>query len=286
MSTQQRGSGWSIKLVLTLYSYFGYTFIYYLMYPVTFFYFIVAGNVKSVLKEYYQQINKPFNNGVYFHHLRHFAITMCDRFVSKACAREYTFHIEKEAELSKILSQGALLVLSHFGGWASAGNCLVGHKINIVMHEVLLREIKRIEEGIKSSQSNINLIDLSKGATNVAFEIASALLKNEIVAMMGDRATDDKNTQALLFFGKSANFNKNPFKIAYKTEKPVVSIFFIYESPQCYRIEFMSITMNKQNDQASEIKQAMQSYANFLASMVDKNPEQWFNFYPFWKETQ
>lgn len=284
MSTKQRGSGWSIQLVFNFYRLFGYSFIYYLMYPVTFFYFLVAGNVKAALRDYYHHIQQPFNNRVYFHHLRHFAITMCDRFVSKASPQDYTIEIENEAGLMRELHKGCIILLSHFGGWATAGNCFSDLKINVVMQEVLLSEIKKIEETLPKSNANLNIIDLSKGGISVSLEIAAALSKNEIVAMMGDRATDAKNNQSIHFFGEEANFNKNPFLIAYKTEKPLIGLTFIYQRPQCYKLQFTTIRMNKNNPQEDEIQHAMQNYGDFFASAVKTNPEQWFNLYYFWKE--
>lgn len=284
MSTKQRGSGWSIKLVFTFYKLFGYTFIYYLMYPVTFFYFLVAGNVKEALRDYYQHINKPFNNRVYFEHLRHFAITMCDRFVSKVSPQDYTFEVANKDELLRHLHGGGILLLSHFGGWSSAGNCFEGFKINIVMHEVLMHTIKRIEESLASPNTNLSIIDLAKGNMYVSMHIASALLNNEIVAMMGDRATEIKHAHAVTFFGAKAAFNKNPFYLAYKTEKPLIALGVAYQKPQCYTIDFLHITMNKQNHPEEEIEKAMQAYADFTATLVEKHPEQWFNFYHFWKE--
>ena len=284
MSTKQRGSGWSIKLVFTFYKLFGYSFIYYLMYPVTFFYFLVASNVKEALKDYYKHIHQPFNNRIYFHHLRHFAITMCDRFVSKVSPQDYTFEIKNEEKLMELLHHGSLLLLSHFGGWATAGNCFSDFKINIVMHEALINAIKKIEENLATTNSNLNIIDLSKGDMNVSLQIASALLRDEMVGMMADRATSAKNLQAVNFFGQKAHFNKNPFNIAYKTEKPLIGIAFVYQKPQCYTIEYIKITMNKNNHQTDEIAHAMQRYSDFLAAIVAKNPEQWFNFYHFWKE--
>lgn len=284
MSTKQRGSGWSIRLVFTFYTLFGYTFIYYLMYPVTFFYFLVAGNVKEALRDYYQHINKPFNNWVYFEHLRHFAITMCDRFVSKVSPQDYTFEIKNEEELMRHLHGGGILLLSHFGGWSSAGNCFIDLKINIVMQEALMETIKCIEENLETKNPHLSIIDLSKGGVYVTMKIASALLNNEIVAMMADRATDAKHKESVTFFGKEAAFNKNPFSIAYKTEKPLMGIAFIYQKPQHYRIEFIEITMDKNNPADAEIHKAMQTYADFFATHVASHPEQWFNLYPFWKE--
>ena len=66
MSAKQRGSGWSIKLVFNLYKLFGYNFIYYLMYPVSFFYFLFAKNVRIALKDYYKNLDQEFNNWIYF----------------------------------------------------------------------------------------------------------------------------------------------------------------------------------------------------------------------------
>ena len=81
MATIQRGSGWSIKLVFTLYKFFGYKFTYYLMYPVTFFYFIFANNVYKSLKIYYEKLNIPFTKKIYYNHLFFFFMCMVDRFI-------------------------------------------------------------------------------------------------------------------------------------------------------------------------------------------------------------
>ncbi|MBN1839254.1 MAG: lysophospholipid acyltransferase family protein [Campylobacterales bacterium] len=284
MSTKQRGSGWSIRLVFNLYKTLGYTFIYYLMYPVTFFYFLVAHNVKEALKEYYAHIGEPFTLWGYYEHLRHFAITMCDRFISKVEPQSYTFIMDNPELLLSNVQQGSILLLSHFGGWAAAGNCFSGFKMNVIMQEALLEEIKAIEESLETKNSNLNIIDLSKGASSVSLEIASALLRNESVAMMADRATEPKHAKELLFFGKPALFNQNPFAIAYKTQKPLIALVVIYEKARTYRIECINLSMNKTHHKNEEIETSMQHYADFLADVVKRYPKQWFNFYHFWKE--
>ena len=59
MKIKQRGSKNSIQLVFTLYKLFGYKFIYYFIYLVTFFYFIFASNIKKSLKIFYQKEPTP-----------------------------------------------------------------------------------------------------------------------------------------------------------------------------------------------------------------------------------
>ncbi len=286
MSTMQRGSGWSIKLVFNFYKLFGYTFIYYLMYPVTFFYFVVASNVKAALKDYYYHIDKPFNNLIYFHHLRHFAITMCDRFISKVSPQSYQFTYDEHEKFHTTLSNGGVVIMSHFGGWTTGGNCFTRYPMSIVMQEVMLDEIKEIEDSLSTQTHNNNLkvIDLSKDRIKATIDIANALINNELVGMMADRTTITKHYKEIDFFGKPANFNKNPFEIAYKTQKPLIAVFVVYQSPQFYKQELISITMDKTKNQEEEVQKAMYTYAKKLEKIVGENPEQWFNFYNFWKE--
>lgn len=283
-NTVQRGSGWSIKLVYNLYKLFGYKFVYYLMYPVTFFYFIFASNVKIALRDYYHHIGKSFNAIVYFHHLRHFAICMCDRFISKVDSDKYTFELVNYDEFYSALDDGGIIAMSHIGGWATAGNSFRDYPMNIVMQEVMLEEIKQIEDSIEKTVSNIKIIDLSKDPIKATIDIANALIDNELVAMMVDRVTVPKHSKSLLFFNKEAYFNKNPFEIAYKTQKSIIALFVVYQKPQVYKIEFIRINMDKSQEQDGEINNAMQVYIKKLEEIVSKNPEQWFNFYNFWEE--
>ena len=69
------------------------------MYPVSYFYFIFASNVKKSLKIYYKTLNLEFNNWVYFEHLRMFAMCLCDRFISKYDPSSYTFVYENGKKL-------------------------------------------------------------------------------------------------------------------------------------------------------------------------------------------
>lgn len=285
METKQRGSGWSIALVFNLYKIFGYNFIYYLMYPVTFFYFLFALNVRRALKSYYKNLNLPFNNWIYFNHLRMFAICMVDRFISKTSPESYKFLHKNKDDVTQILERGTLLLFSHFGGWASASNAThVKNKINIVMKEVLLKQIKSIEDSIENTKETINIIDLNEGGISTSIKIANALLNEEVVAMMADRANDKKYEKQIKFFGKNAAFNKNPFQIAYKLNKPILIFFIINIDKQTYKVESLKVDINKDLKEDEAIQEAMTKYTEFFEKVLKKNPNQWFNFYNFWGE--
>lgn len=282
-NTKQRGSGWSIKLVFNLYKLFGYKFIYYLMYPVTFFYFIFASNVKESLKIYYKQLDLPFNNFVYYEHLRIFAITMVDRFITKSDPSSYRFVYDDGDTPLEVFKNATVLVQSHFGGWASSSNVArTSNTVNVVMQESLMDSIKNIEDSL-GLKSNISVIDLNQGTIAVSIGIANALMANEVVAIMGDRASNEKAIIKTPFLGKEASFNKNPFQIAYKMSKPLMVYFVLYIGMQTYKIEYILIEMDKSLKEKEAIEKALHLYIEKYEEVIRRYPNQWLNFFDFWK---
>lgn len=281
---KQRGSGWSIALVLFCYRFLGYRFIYYLQYPISFFYFIVASNVKEALRIYYQHLGIPFTHRRYFEHLRIFAVCLVDRFISKMEPQKYHFEYDSIEIPLKVLSKGSILVYSHFGGWASSTNSVhVDNQINMVMKESLLGSIKALEDAL-DKPSKINIIDLNKGILEVSINIANALMNEEVVAMMADRASNQKAEIPLDFLGEEAKFNKNPFQVAYKTNKPILVYFIVWKKIQHYKVEYIKIEMNQQLKEKEAIREAMRQYTQKYETIVKQYPNQWFNLYDFWEE--
>jgi len=282
MQTKQRGSGWSIRLVFNLYKLFGYKFIYYLMYPVTFFYFIFAGNVKDALRIYYKHLGYEFNNWVYYEHLRMFAITMVDRFITKVSPESYEFVYDNHERIVNVFNHATILVLSHFGGWAAASNSSkANNTMNIVMKEALKGSIKQIENSL-GYKTNIKVIDINTGPIAISIAIANALMNDEVVAIMGDRGANKNADIALDFLGERAYFNRNPFQIAYKMQKPIVVYFVIWIGIQKYKVEYIEIQINQTKKSEIAIDEAMKIYVHKYEEIVRKYPNQWLNFYDFW----
>ncbi len=252
------------------------------MYPVTFFYFLFATNVKESLKIYYKHLDIEFTDAIYYEHLRIFAITMVDRFITKVDPKSYTY-IGDEESLLRILDRATILVQSHFGGWASSANVSkTSNTVNIVMQESLMDSIKSIEKSINIKE-NIKIIDLSSGGISVSLQIANALNNNEIVGIMGDRSANKNSIIEMDFLGQKANFNKNPFQIAYKMDKPILIYFVIYIDIQVYKVEFIEINIDRNKSETEAIKEALCIYVTNYEKMISLYPNQWLNFYDFWE---
>ena len=286
MSQKQRVGGIVVKTLYNIYLFFGYKFVYYCLYLVVLYYFLFAKNVRESLKTYYNHIGIKFSNKIFFRHLFHYAVTTSDRFISKSNPELY--HIEKpqEEELKKELSSGSIILLNHFGGWATSINYMnYQNKIHIVMNEAMIQSAKNFEDIIqKKNNNNVNVIDLSQGILKSYIEIANALLDNEPVALMGDRSIDVKHNVLINFFNEKANFNKNPFRISYKTQKPIILIFIVYIEPLKYKEFFYKIELNYNLPLEEAINQGMHQSVQYLSDVLIQYPTQWFNFYNFWEK--
>jgi len=281
---KQRGSAWSIQLALFLYKLFGYKFLYTLLYPITFFYFLVAKNAKEPLKIYYKNLGIEFNNKIYYEHLRIFAVCMVDRFASKINPENYTFEYENIEIPVKTLESGTVLVYSHFGGWAASSSGVhVKNKIHIVMKEAMLDGMREVENAL-GLKSQLNIIDLNQGTIAVSVQIANALMNEEVVTIMADRASNAKAEMEVLFLNKKAKFNKNPFQIAYKTDKPIVAYFIIFTGIQHYKVEYIIIDMDRSKAEDEAVREALIQYVKKFEEIIKQYPNQWFNFYDFWEK--
>ncbi len=286
MSQKQRVGGIVVKTLYKLYQLFGYKFVYYSLYLVVLYYFLFAKDVRSALKIYYKKLGIRFSNKIFFQHLFNYAITTSDRFISKSNPELYTIINKRRETLLHEISNGSILLLNHFGGWATAINYFNYNdtKLHIVMNEAMIQSAKEFEDIIqKKNNDSVNIIDLSKGFLHSYITIANALLDNESVGLMGDRAIDPKHNNLIKFFGEKASFNKNPFRIAYKTKKPIIVVFVVYIEPLKYEEFFYKIELDSSLKQDEAIEQSMNQYIEYLSNILIKYPTQWFNFYNFWE---
>ncbi len=287
MEVKQRVNGVVIKILYKIYQLFGYNLVYFSLYFVVLYYVLFATNVKRALKDYYAHIGVKFSYRRYFKHLFNYAVTTTDRFIAKANPELYSFEYSDRDALIKEIKQGSILLLNHFGGWATASRCFKEDKviINVVMNEAMIVAAASFEAILnKKNEDSTKIINISKGNIAATIDIACALTENESVALMGDRALDSKYLKAVSFFGCPANFNKTPFIIAYKTKKTIVSFFVILQSKKRYLIKFELITMDQLLPLDESIDKAMQQYVSFVSEQVKQYPLQWFNFYNFWDE--
>lgn len=180
--------------------------------------------------------------------------------------------------------RGAILLGAHFGNWALAGSLLKGQinvTVNLAMYSTEKDMLKMRSK--KEESSNVNVISINPDNPGYMIEILKALRKGEIVCFLGDRILGDQRCEKLEFLGKEACFPSGPFLLASVSEAPVIPFFATKHNSKSYRVKIFKPISVKSKD-STEIRKAVSAYVSYLEEIVKKNPYQWYNFYPFWRE--
>lgn len=278
MEIKQRGSAFGYKILLILYKRIGYSFVVFILNFVVLYYTLFHPSIKKSLRSYYEHQGLDFTYKIYFTHIKMFAVSIFDRFVSRIKPSDLSFD-RHNLDTLKILDNGGILLLSHVGSWATAAHCLC-YKLppmNIVMRENTKEKIKQVEySNEKHNDDIVKIIDLNQGGIAANIQIANALMNKELIAMMTDRVVDSSKVVEVEFFGVKVKINKNPFDIAKRMNKPAVAIFVISKDLRKYDLIFNEI-------KGTTLQEMAQNYMDMLEDILRKNPTQWYNFYDFFK---
>jgi predicted LPLAT superfamily acyltransferase len=275
---KQRGNAFGYKVLLFLYQIFGYKFVVFILNFVALYYLFFTPSVKKSMQSYYKHLKIEFNSRAYFKHIRKFAVSIFDRFVSRIHPEDLSFDIQNLKALDAF-KNGGLLLLSHVGSWATAANCLKDDipTMHIVIRENTQENIAQVEHSNQRYNVNsVKVIDLNEGNIAANIQIANALMNKEVVAMMADRVFDETQAVEIDFFGSKVKINKTPFDIAKRLNKPLVAIFVMNKEIKKYDLIF-------ENIEPDSIENMAQEYGTILESKLKLHPDQWYNFYDFFE---
>ena len=110
------------------------------------------------------------------------------------------------------------------------------------------------------------------------FKIHEAARNHELICIHGDRFLLGAKTYEELFLGENAHFPAGPFVMAAKLGLPVSFVYGLKETTSKYHF-YCTPPLASQSSATAVLK----SYVEKLEEMVGLYPNQWFNFYPFWK---
>jgi predicted LPLAT superfamily acyltransferase len=116
------------------------------------------------------------------------------------------------------------------------------------------------------------------------FAIKNALDAGEIVSMPADRAYDGEKIQTCDFLGGKADFPTGSFALATHFNVPVLTVFAMKENMHRYHIYVHRLPDTADStDKQQRIQFLTQAYVADIENILKMYPEQWFNYYQFWK---
>ena len=193
--------------------------------------------------------------------------------------------------------KGFIIAGSHVGNFEIGGYLLHSEKkrINALIYAGETAEVQKNRSKILSN-NNINLIPVLNDMSHF-FAVNAALQNGEIVSMPCDRNHGSAKSVECDFLNGKADFPIGAFALAASFDVEVLAIFAIKISakkykvfvvpicPQITQINTEIICENLCNlwTKKEKIEFLAKSYVKELENIVKQYPEQWFNYYEFWK---
>jgi len=185
--------------------------------------------------------------------------------------------------------KGVICITPHLGNWEIGGLLFSfkGGNLNVLTLDERDLNTKSFREEMRRSRGIKNLyIDPKDDSPMAILDVVKALRRNEIVALLGDRVESQK-TMDFDFFGKKTPFPIGVAMLAMATGAPVLPVFVVMERDRKYRgiieapIHFESPS---REDREEIIRKGMERLLKKFEGYIEKYPDQWYNFYSYWKE--
>ena len=283
------GTPLGYKIFIFFFKYLGLRFAYLNLTYVVLFFVIKCRKERKAIWFYYRQILKysvlKSSLKIYAHFFV-FAQTIVDKVAIRygfSHKFKYTFENAEEAIALMSRPQGAIFLGAHIGSWEVGSHIFSKYDktMNILMVDAEYQRIKNVIE--KSGEDpGYKIIPINEDSIEAILRVKKALADGEILGIQGDRYIDEKRKKEVEFLGRKADFPEGPFLMASKLRTPVV-IYFAMREKMSYNFIFKYVD-NKEGLSAKDYQEKIfNEYLKLLEETVKRYPQQWFNFYSFWK---
>lgn len=205
--------------------------------------------------------------------------------IRSGLSSDFHYDFDNIGSLINVISEGkgAIIICAHFGNWAAGEPFFRQYrtKLNIVMFDNEYESIKKVMEDNREEEAGFKIIPVNKDDYAHIFSITEALDKGELVCFMGDRYVHEENLMSASFMGYPVRFPSGPFLISAMLDVPVYFYYAIRCPGMTYKFSF--IEADKKHVAKETKGYILSQYIDSLEKNIRLYPEQWYNYYDFWK---
>ena len=177
---------------------------------------------------------------------------------------------------------GFIQLSSHVGNYEMVGYSLVSPKpVNALVYAGETATIMQ-NRALLFGATNVRMVPVSEDLSHI-FSLNNALADGEIASLPGDRVFGSKKTVQCRFFGDSAPFPAGPFTLAAQRGAPILLVFVMKEGRRRYKVLLERLPEPAGVTRQERVQFLADAYASALEAVVRRYPDQWYNFYDFWK---
>lgn len=295
----ERGSVLGLSIVLFCYRLLGEGAARLLLYPVVGYFFLSGGKARAASLDYLRRVARQHGTRQpgwreSFAHMLAFGQSGLDKlaaWMGRLDSRKVDFPDQDVFERLLASGRGALLIGSHLGNLEMT-RALAARDRQVVVNAVVFtghaQRFNSLLNGV-SADFGVNLIQVSQLGPETAILLKEKIDKGELVVIVGDRTPAAEGTGTRVsrvdFLGEPAPFAQGPFILASLLDCPVY-LFFCLRQRGRYRIyleAFAERVELPRRERLERLQGYLQQYAKRLEHHCLLAPDQWFNFYDFWR---
>ena len=261
-----------------------------LLVPLIVLYFVAfAPRARRASRDYLARLGLPHGFGAVLEHFRRFANCTLDR-LFWALGETSRFQVTctgKEHLLALAGGRrGALLLGAHLGSF-EAMRGMAGRQalpLNVVGYFKNARLINGVLERL-NPKTNTRVIAVEPGVDFV-LKLRERIEAGELVALLGDRVGLGERVVETSFLGAPALLPTGPFWLAATLGCPVYLTFGLYREPNKYELYCEPFAERVELPRGAR-EEGARGYAQRFAQRLEHYcrlaPDNWFNFYDFWR---
>ena len=200
--------------------------------------------------------------------------------------KEITVITEKDpaaVPLTDTAEQPVVVVSSHFGAWQAAfiNSRLIRRSITFLDRPDLKAVLDKFQT-VRAEAGQVAEITQNQSSTGGLVEAMNALMRKEMVGMMGDRAIG--GTAVRLPFGaRELDFLASPWLLAARTHAPVL-VFLVgldWEKKEIicrFSQPILPADIPERRIRPDDLRPAIAAYAREIEQFCRRFPDQWFKF--------
>lgn len=180
--------------------------------------------------------------------------------------------------------KGFVQLSSHIGNYELAGYSLAveGKRMNALVFGGEKGSVMANRSRL-FRRNNIRMIPMAEDMSHL-FLADSALAAGEILSMPADRVFGSRKTYEVEILGHKADLPQGPFVLAAVRGLPVLFVAVMKTAARRYHISICRIDGNLCGSGKEKGHELARRYARQLTLTLERHPEQWYNFYDFWKK--
>ncbi|MDD2059935.1 glycosyl transferase [Pseudomonas sp. GD03860] len=294
---QERGSFWLMKLTALGTRLLGRRLLSPILYGVVLYFFLFGRRARRSAWQYQQRLAdwsarpdlRPSHRRV-FGQFMAFADALLDKLdVWNGKLRLEQIEIIDPAQLRQQLrgERGQMLVGAHLGNLeVCRALAELGEQVtmNVLVHTKHAERFNRLLG--EAGASHLRLIQVSELDPAIMLQLSERLERGEWLAIAGDRVPlHGARTVEVDFLGHPAAFPQGPWLLAGLLKCPLNLLFGLKQQGR-YQVTlepFASAIEWRRGQREQVIADWAGRYAERLGHYCLQAPQQWFNFYPFWK---